>query len=147
MYLGQQEMRRFVSLVSATSGGNHKSSELYRMSLIRARFCELLSQHRHGATDAAEAFLCGLFSLLDAILDQPFSSLLDAIPLSAPIRHALLDQRGELAFYLAFIADYEQENWDRLRRRAEKLQLDETQLIAVYMDATRWADNLLNLSA
>lgn len=147
MYLGQQEMRRFVSLVSATSGGNHKSSELYRMSLIRARFCELISQHRHGTTDSGEAFLCGLFSLLDAILDQPFSSLLDAIPLSTDIRLALLEQRGEMAFYLAFIADYEQEHWDRVRRRAEKMQLDEQQLIGLYMDATRWADNLLDLES
>lgn len=147
MFLGQQEMRRFVSLVSATSGGNHKSSELYRMSLIRARFCELISQHRHGTTDSGEAFLCGLFSLLDAILDQPFSSLLDAIPLSTDIRLALLEQRGEMAFYLAFIADYEQEHWDRVRRRAEKMQLDEQQLIGLYMDATRWADNLLDLES
>ena len=52
-----------------------------------------------------------------------------------------------MAFYLAFIADYEQEHWVRVRRRAEKMQLDEQTLIGLYMDATRWADNLLDLEA
>ena len=105
VFLGQQEMRRFVSLVSATSGGENKSTELYRMSLIRGRFCELLSLHRHGWTDPAEAFLCGLFSLLEAILDQPFAEILEQIPLNrigepADVAGCVVFLASDLARYL-----------------------------------------------
>ncbi|MGL4752126.1 MAG: EAL and HDOD domain-containing protein [Aeromonadaceae bacterium] len=143
VFLGQQEMRRFVSLVSATSGGENKSTELYRMSLIRGRFCELLSLHRHGWTDPAEAFLCGLFSLLEAILDQPFAEILEQIPLSDSIKQALLEKRGELAFYLAFVTDYEELHWDRLKLRASKIQLTEEQAINLFMEASKWADQVM----
>ncbi|MFC3913793.1 EAL and HDOD domain-containing protein [Pseudaeromonas sharmana] len=144
VFLGQQEMRRFVSLVSATSGGENKSTELYRMSLIRGRFCELLSLHRQGWTDPAEAFLCGLFSLLEAILDQPFVDILAQIPLSDQIKQALLEKRGELAFYLAFVTDYETLNWDRLKLRAEKIQLSEEQTINLFLEASKWADQVMS---
>ena len=144
VFLGQQEMRRFVSLVSATSGGENKSTELYRMSLIRGRFCELLSLHRQGWTDPAEAFLCGLFSLLEAILDQPFVDILAQIPLSDQIKQALLEKRGELAFYLAFVTDYETLNWDRLKLRAEKIQLSEEQTIILFLEASKWADQVMS---
>ncbi len=144
IFLGQQEMRRFVSLVSATSGGENKSTELYRMSLIRGRFCELLSLHRQGWTDPSEAFLCGLFSLLEAILDQPFAEILAQIPLSDAIKQALLEKRGELAFYLAFVTDYEQLNWERLKLRADKMSLSETEAIGLFMESTQWADQVMS---
>lgn len=144
IFLGQQEMRRFVSLVSATSGGENKSTELYRMSLIRGRFCELLSLHRQGWTDPAEAFLCGLFSLLEAILDQPFAEILEQIPLSTAIKQALLDKKGELAFYLAFVSDYEQLNWERVKLRAGKMHLQEKQTIELFLQSTQWADQVMS---
>ena len=42
--LGHSQLKRFVALIAATSAGHDKSAELYQMSLIRARFCELLAQ-------------------------------------------------------------------------------------------------------
>lgn len=143
VFLGRQELRRFVSLVTATSGSENKSAELYRMSMVRARFCELLALHRNGWTDPSEAFLCGLFSLLDAILDQPFQDILSHTPLSADIISALAERKGELAFYLSFAIDYEQLNWNRLSRRAEKIAMSENQMVQCYLDANTWADQVL----
>jgi len=118
-YLGKQEFRRFISLVTATSGDERKSSELYRMSVIRARFCELLSLHRKGWSDPSEAFLCGLFSLLDAILDQPIKEIVRHTPLSDNIVNALVHRQGELAFYMGFAIDYEQMNWPQLLEKSK----------------------------
>lgn len=42
--LGHAQLKRFVALIAATSAGSEKSAELHQMSLIRARFCELLAQ-------------------------------------------------------------------------------------------------------
>ena len=143
-YLGKQELRRFISLVTATSGDEHKSSELYRMSMIRARFCELLSLHRKGWTDPSEAFLCGLFSLLDAILDQPIQEILHYTPLSENIVSALGNRQGELAFYLDFAIDYEQMNWPQLLQKSRKIKMTESQMVQCYLDASNWAEQILS---
>jgi len=143
IFLGKQEMRRFVSLVTTTSVAENKSSELYRMSLIRARFCELLALRRPVWSDPSEGFLCGLYSLLEAMLDQPIEKILEDIPLSANIVNALVHHKGELAFYLAFIKDYETVNWSRLQKRADRLGLTEDQVSQLYFEATRWVNQLL----
>jgi len=143
VFLGNRELRRFVSLVTTTSVGEHKSPELYHMCLVRARFCELLSLHRPQWTNPSEAFLCGLFSLLEALLDQSFEHLLQDVPVSAAIVQALVHNRGELAFYLAFIRDYEEANWPRIAKRAEKMGLNEAEVARLYLEANQWA-NLLS---
>src|SRR5208337_3156305 len=42
--LGEREVRRWVRLVATLTAGEDKSSELVTSALIRARFCELLSE-------------------------------------------------------------------------------------------------------
>jgi c-di-GMP-related signal transduction protein len=70
------------------------------MSLIRARFCELLAQTHAPAEQAQQAFVTGLFSLLDVLMGEPLDQLLGSIPLTDDIRAALLTRKGKLGFYL-----------------------------------------------
>lgn len=142
MYLGQNDMRRFVAIVSATSGGSNKCQELYKISLIRARFCELLSHQRMGQTDPAEAFMCGLFSLLDVIMDQSLTTLLPLISLPERIGLALLHGEGELASYLAVIRDYETQHWEALKARLQTLSISEAQAIDLFAGSAHWCDQV-----
>ena len=52
-----------------------KPGELATLSIVRARFCERLMQLA-GITQQNEAFLMGMFSLLDALLDRPLNEAL-----------------------------------------------------------------------
>ena len=77
-------------------------------------------------------------------MDQPFAEILAQIPLSDAIKQALFEKRGELAFYLAFVTDYEQLNWERLKLRADKMSLSEKEAIGLFMESTQWADQVMS---
>ncbi|MGN1392900.1 MAG: EAL and HDOD domain-containing protein [Succinivibrionaceae bacterium] len=143
VYLGQKELRRFVALISATSLGNDTPSELYQLSLTRAHFCELLSKLRKGHTDPQEAFLCGLFSLLEPIMERPLVETLKEMPIADDIKQALLANKGELAFYLNFVKDYESLNFAIVKKRAAMMNMKESDAIKIYQDSVEWATAIL----
>ena len=146
-YLGHAQLKRFVALVAATSAGHDKSGELYQMSLIRARFCELLAQTHAPTRQAQQAFITGLFSLLDVLLGQPLDQLLGSIPLTAEIRAALLERKGSLGFYLAFCEDYENANWPRIAASTVRLELTEEKVSHLYLAATTWVNEQIQAMA
>ena len=137
-------MRRFISLVYATCINENKPSELSKMSLVRARFCELISIKRKSKVDQQDAFMCGLFSLLDAMMDRSFSEIISTMPIRESIKHALIEKKGELAFYIGLVLDYETMNWPRVKVRVQKLGIDEQEAIDTYLEATKWANTILS---
>jgi EAL and modified HD-GYP domain-containing signal transduction protein len=50
-----------------------------------------------------EMFICGVFSLLDRMMKQPFSDLLQTIPVPEGVRAALVDDDGPLFPYLELV--------------------------------------------
>ena len=111
--------------------------------MIRARFCELLAHAHAPSQQAQQAFITGLFSLLDVLMEQPMDKLLGTIPLIDDIRLALLERKGNLGFYLAFCEDYENANWSRVTARAAKLGLNEDKVSHLYLAATTWVNEQL----
>ncbi|MBQ8707003.1 MAG: HDOD domain-containing protein [Succinivibrionaceae bacterium] len=144
VFLGKDNMRRFISLVYATCINENKASELSKMSLVRARFCELIAVKRQNKVDPQDAFMCGLFSLLDAMMDRPFSEIISSMPIRESIKQALIDKKGELAFYIGLVLDYETLNWPRVKIRVQKLGIDEQEAIDTFLEATKWANKILS---
>src|SRR5262249_13657947 len=91
--LGEREVRRWIRLVSVLSAAQNHSSELILSSLVRARFCELLSPKiPHGDSDP---FLMGLLSLIDAILEVPMTQVVENLSLDRETKGALLGRPSE----------------------------------------------------
>jgi len=77
-----------------------------------------------GSGDAelrGELFICGVFSLLDRLLGQPFSDLLRSVPVPDRVRQALLGEDGPFLPYLELVQAIEQESVIDVRERAERL--------------------------
>lgn len=140
LYIGDQELRRFISIVSLSSLDEDKPLELYKSSLFRGRFCELAVEQMHIHSQGGDAFLCGLFSLLDAILDHPLPILLDQITVSSRIKAALIDNTGVLSALLTLVRHYENQQWDDVFRLAIETGLGETETIRLVTEAVSWAD-------
>ncbi|WP_127478116.1 EAL and HDOD domain-containing protein [Sulfurivermis fontis] len=136
MLLGLATVRNWATLLLLSQIDNHKPRELMTIALIRARMCELLSV-TDSAIDSNQAFTAGLFSLLDAILDQPMETLLDQLPLSMPIKLALLDREGPLGALLKAVVCYERGEWDGVVLRGA-VAIDYN---SAYLAAVKWADN------
>lgn len=146
VFLGEQEIKKFVAVLTAAQLGENKPSELIRLSMVRARMCELVAMGSNLKIDADKAFLTGMFSTLEAILDEPIETIVARIDLSDDIQQALLNQKGPLAYCLAVTLFYERANWPRVQALSKRLGISESELAKSYLDALNWA-NALDLAA
>ena len=140
LLLGPEEMRRFISLVALSRIAPTKPDELIRSSCIKARFCESLGILTGKADLKIELFLAGMFSNIDAILDQPLPKILEELPLSMNIKNALLYQEGNLAGILALADNYVKGEWGPFQNRVKKLEVPEEKIPPLYADACVRAD-------
>jgi EAL and modified HD-GYP domain-containing signal transduction protein len=70
-----------------------------------------------------EIFICGVFSLLDRLLDQPFADLLRSLPVPQRVQQALRDEDGPFAPYLQVAQAVEQESGIDIREAAARLMI------------------------
>ena len=141
--LGETEIRRFVSLVALSNMAKGKPNELIRAACIRGKFCELLGRHVKAGISSEELFTLGIFSLIDAIVDQPMEEVMTLLPLSEPIKEALSRRKGPLVGYLVLAETYEKGQWDYMSKVADVLKIPENELPAIYLQACDWSNKLL----
>ena len=137
--LGAKEIKKFLSLLFAAQLSSDKPAELMRLSLTRARFAEVLAEQHPDQIDSGRAFLAAMMSLLDAILDQNMSEVVERLPLAQDIKEALRDGKGELGDYLALVAQYEHAQWQEANETIEKMKLDGKRVPDAYHEAILWA--------
>ncbi len=140
--LGEREVRRFISLMGVANLADDKPDELVKASIIRARLCELICKNCNSKVDGSELFTLGLFSFIDAIMDDSIEHLMEKLPLSTDIKQALVNGQGPLADYLKLANSYESGNWDETRDLAGHLGIEDEIVPSLYVDAIGWADSL-----
>ncbi|MBQ4862492.1 HDOD domain-containing protein [Pseudoalteromonas sp. MMG013] len=143
--LGNAELKKFLSLLFAAQVSAEKPMELIKLSLTRARFCELLATKRNDKHNIGTAFLSGMMSLMDAILDETMDSVMSKLPLVIEIKDALLNGDGVLATYLSIAMDYEQAQWGKAQQTCADLKLDSTCLPEIYSDAVNWSNEQMQV--
>lgn len=136
--LGKNELKKFLSLLFTASISDDKPVELLNLAMVRARFCENLAS-LEGSADSSMAFLTGMMSLIDAILDQSIETIMEQLPLSAEIKEALINKKGILADYLNLALAYEQGDWESEQAIEVQLKLAKEQVPATYSNAINWA--------
>lgn len=142
--LGADELRRFISLIAMSQLNTSKPDALIFISALRARFCDLLAHHVLGeGACGAEYFTVGMFSLIDAILDQPMELIMDQLPLSPMIRDALVTKKGRAADYVNLAEIYELADWKGVSEICSTISLDESVLPDIYIEACRWSSEIV----
>lgn len=134
--LGLSEFSKWVTLVGLGEA-SFKPPEVLITALIRAKTCELVASGTNKtAPQGGTAFMVGLFSLLDAMLDQPLDVILKDLPVSDSLKSALLDQTGYEGEILAAVLDYER------GLLPESLPLKTADMFESWQKAVAWADSL-----
>ncbi len=139
VYLGEKEIRRFVTLVIVSELAADKPAELVRLSVIRARWCELLAKNSPQVKESAEFFLLGLFSLIDAILDRPMKQMMEQLPLSDAVKNALTSQEGPFAPFLQAIHTYEQGQSKECLQHLRMIRVDPNKVYDLYLEAVQFS--------
>ncbi len=139
IYLGEREIRRFVTLVIISELAMDKPKELVRLSVVRAKFCELLAQDSNYQGDAADLFLLGLFSLLDAIFDTSMTLMMNKLPLSEEVRMALINQEGPFAPFLQAVVAYEQGKPEECLQSLQILEVEPDKVYDMYLESIKFS--------
>jgi EAL and modified HD-GYP domain-containing signal transduction protein len=112
MLIGHAKLKIWASLI-LFSRLDDKPPDLIITGLVRARMCENIAQALR-LDQADRCFLAGLFSVLDAILDQPLEQILSGLPLTPDVREALLEQKGRFGSILRSVMAYERQEWSNI---------------------------------
>jgi c-di-GMP phosphodiesterase len=140
--IGRDALHRWLSVIMVASLGRKGdvSFELALTAMTRARMCEMVVTTRGSRGQAASAFMVGLLSLLDVLLEIPMDTILSHLELSEDVRGALLERTGPLAHPLQLVEAYEKAEWDAAQEFARLAQLEPTTLPDLYVDALKWAN-------
>ncbi len=146
-YIGLREFERWISILMIHDLGKNKPEELIKISLIRTRFAESLAKRAKMIQFEHESALMGLFSILDAILDQPMSEVLSEVSLPQSILEVLIYGEGILFPIYELMISYEQGNWPVVEAISETLNIEDYSIYHAYREAIKWAnDVILNIT-
>lgn len=142
--LGRDALHRWLSLlfISSLANAGGAKLELTQAALLRARLCEQIAAGASGdgpRRDAATAFMVGLFSVIDALLDMPMTDVLARVHLSDEVRGALLRREGPYAAPLFLAEAYEQGSWMAVRGHSRDLGIAGQALAKMYLEAIGWS--------
>jgi len=144
--LGSGELKRFLGLMFAVTANPDKPSELLKLAMTRAKFCELVAADMKAEIDTSIAFLAGLLSMIDAILDEELATILEKLPLAIEIKESLLTRKGTMAAIIMLVEFIEHAQWDKTNLVMEKLKLDKQEAVKHYNEALVWADEQSSLA-
>ncbi|AZQ85435.1 HDOD domain-containing protein [Colwellia sp. Arc7-635] len=142
--LGSAELKRFLGLMFASNVNPEKPSELINSAMARAKFCELMSSEVNPPLDNSIAFLTGLLSLIDAIVDEDLQSILAKLPLAQEIKDTLLTRKGALASLIMLVEFIERAEWSKTTTLMESLSLEKDIAVKHYNEAISWSDEQSN---
>ena len=139
--VGEDRFRTLVTLALSGALGRGSQSALIRLSLERARFCELMAPLT--GEDPREQYMLGLLSLLDAILESPMDGLVKSLPLREEAKQALLGVANPAAHSLSLIRSFEAGDWGPCAGAAQELGVTEDHLAGIYVTSLNWAAEAL----
>ena len=145
VYIGDLELKKFIALLVLADLNESKPNEIIRVSLIRAKFSEQISVLKKESEDPPKAFLTGMLSHIDGVLDQSINDVMNILPVHSEIKIALVKKNNYLAKYLELYLSIEQGNWLLTKVLSDSIGLRESECLDVYQDAICWSDSMLAL--
>lgn len=117
------ELKKWVFIIILQNLHENTEDELFRISLIRASFGELLSRKLEKNISSFDMFLTVMFSLIDALLNK------------------------KNLFYelLILIIEYEKGNWDIVNDLSKSFGLSEKVISDCYLEAIESLENFVNI--
>ena len=134
--LGLGQLKQWIYLLSASNAENELdpgAEEFLRRSFMRAHFCsELMNYAKDMPISKTEAYLMGMFSTLNHLIDAPMEEILSEIPVADEIRTALLTKEGRCGALYELVLSYESADWEKINHYAEILGLPNNVLTSIY---------------
>lgn len=145
IYIGDLELKKFIALLALSDLSENKPEEIMRLSLFRAKFCELISSYIGDTENPPKAFLVGMLSMIDGILDFSITEVVNMLPIDGEIKSALKRENIYLTSYLEMAIHIEQGHWLHCENIAKQFSVPKEFYAQAQIDALTWADDMLEI--
>lgn len=136
MTVGLNELKQWVYLLSASNAENpmdEGAEEFLRLSFMRANFCSsLMNYAKDLPITKPEAYLMGMFSTLNYLIDASLEEILGQIPMRDEVKEALLHHTGRCGMLYDLALSYERADWEQIDSLAEQLGIPTNLLTSLY---------------
>jgi len=140
--LGEQEMVKWLYMLVVRGISLDKPQELITLSLERAKFCEQLAILSNNKPIAFDAYLTGMLSTMDAILNLPIGKILDELSVGDEVKIALTKESNILGTIFRLVKAYEKGNWDNVITLCHELGIKESDISGTYFDVLSWIKDM-----
>jgi EAL and modified HD-GYP domain-containing signal transduction protein len=124
MMLGYQRLKRWLALLLASASKDPNMKPVMFAAVRRGLLMEELARSNGSDEEMRnEMFICGVFSLLDRMMQQPFTELLKTIPVPERVYQALVESTGPFQAYVDVVNAVEQESIFDIRAAADALMM------------------------
>jgi EAL and modified HD-GYP domain-containing signal transduction protein len=145
MVLGRRALQRWVQLLLYASKEGTKVSPLMQLAATRAKLMELVARQirEHDLDYAERAFMVGMLSLLDILMDEPLHDIVARMSLQEDIEAALLQRSGDLGELLSLCGEIESCDTAAVQRRLHSRPgLNADALNGAQLEAMGWANSI-----
>lgn len=141
LMVGEDALRRMVTVAMAGALSSHRSPALISMALSRARFCELLAPML--SETPTEMYLLGILSLLDVLLETHMTRILQYLPIRPAMKAALAGDESAAGRAIELVRSLESCAWRQCEEIQHHLGLAEGAISSIYVDSMRWASSMM----
>jgi EAL and modified HD-GYP domain-containing signal transduction protein len=142
MMLGYKRLKRWLALLLATASKDVNLKPVMFAAVRRGLLMEELARASGDEEMRNEMFICGVFSLLDRMFQQPFAQLFDNIPVPERVYQALVDDSGPYQPFVNMVRAIENESLFDFREAAEALMMSVSEVNRAQLRALTAASQL-----
>ncbi len=134
--VGINQLKQWVYLLSfEDNAADSSSEELLKTSFMRANFASrLVRKLKNFVINASDAYLLGMFSTLEYMIDAPMEEILEDIPIVEEVKAALISNEGLAGKLYELLLSYERAEWSEIKSLADELGLHTNEMAQIYME-------------
>jgi len=142
MLMGLKRLFRWAALLLTTSRNSGTLPSVGQTAVVRGRLMELLAlEKKLPQEEADQAFVVGIFSLLDTMLNMPMETALGLVDVPPSTEVALLHNGGLLGHLLILAKACESGDDTAFNDAAASLEMGIQEINNAHLQALTWADH------
>ena len=142
--VGISQLKQWIYLLSFEENGQDSASEeLLKTSFMRANFSSMLvKKMRNFEINSSDAYLMGMFSTLEYMIDAPLEDILHEIPIVEAVKRGLIAKEGKVGMLYELILCYEKADWGEIKRISGELGLRTNEMAQMYMECVEEVNDI-----
>ena len=142
--VGISQLKQWIYLLSFEENGQDSASEeLLKTSFMLANFSSMLvKKMRIFEINSSDAYLMGMFSTLEYMIDAPLEDILHEIPIVEAVKRGLIAKEGKVGMLYELILCYEKADWGEIKRLSGELGLHTNEMAQMYMECVEEVNDI-----